>query len=368
MTTNSQSLLYSIEVGDLKVGFSKNAELLGFAYFLGYESIGIETDTMDIKGSRVPKKDWHAYGYALSQKYGHFRESEQLQIAFALADHLWLDTLLNLLLQLEEIPNARIPEDMDPSNYIAFSKSRNPEEALKNVTQFLEGINAFSVEVGFDTYLMESLPYYQRSMQEISENLPTADFIPAMEHYFDMGFQSYTLIPSLTIPKGMGFGLNLGKGGVVNIFGALDAQQISPKDSLAMGFSNAQELRELSVHEFGHSFVNPIVARMPEEKFTGTESLFEPIRDVIYRQGYNTWKACMYEHFVRGMELYFSEQYDTPEAYQAMFHEYIKSRQFIYIPLILKELKAAAREGRPFETAVRKSMDRLIEKASSSQR
>ena len=368
ISMHSQSLLYSTQVGDLHVGFNKNAELLGFAYFLGFESMGIESDTISVNGTPIAKKDWHAYGYAFSRKYQNHLNSEQLQKAFALADHLWLNTLLDLLLQLEDVPNARIHEGLDPSAYIAFSKSRDPQEALRNVTQFLEGFNAFSREVDFDTYLQEWRPYYEKAMEEISGNLPTTDFIPAMEHYFDRSFSSYTLIPSLTIPKGMGFGLNLGNSGVFNIFGALDYQNIAEKDSLVMGFANEQELRELSIHEFGHSFVNPIFARLPEASITKTAALFEPIREAIYQQGYNTWGACLNEHFVRSAELYLSELYDTPEAYQDLYREYVESRQFIYVPLILEELKESARAGRTFEDAVTRSMNRLSEKMGGMQR
>lgn len=359
ISVQSQSLQYSTQAGDLQVGFNKNAELLGFAYFLGYESIGIETDTVEIGGIPVPKKEWHAYGYAFSQKYMDFRESENLQKAFALADHLWLNTLLQLLLQLEDAPNAWIPEGMAPSNYIGFSKSKDPEEALRNVTLFLQGFNAFYGEMDFDEYLEDSRMYYEKAMEEIIANLPGTDFIPAMESYFGKEFESYTLIPSLTIPKGMGFGLNLGEGRVFNIFGALDYQQIEDKKPLSMGFANTQELRELSIHEFGHSFVNPLVDILPESAFKQTESLFEPIREAIYQQGYNTWEACVTEHFVRSMELYMSERYDTPEAYAQLYQQYVNERHFIYIPLILEELKAADRRGGSFEDALRVSMDRL---------
>ena len=366
ISLNSQTLIHSTQVGDLKIGFNKNAELLGFAYFLGYESVGIETDTMEIGGIPIPKKEWHAYGYAFSQKFADFGRSENLQTAFALADQLWLDTLLYLLLQLEDAPNARIPKDMDPSNYIGFSKSRDPEEALRNVTVFLEGFNAFYQEMDFDRYLEDSRVYYETAREEIVANLPHTKFIPLMEEYFSQEFNAYTLVPSLTIPKGMGFGLNLGDYGVFNIFGAVDYQNLENVNSLSMGFANPQKLRELSIHEFGHSFVNPIVDRKAKSALKETEHLFEPIRETIYQQGYNTWEACITEHFVRGMELYISERYDTSKAHKELFKQYVDKRQFIYIPIILEELRKADRRGGSFDDAVESSMKRLQAKTFSA--
>ena len=68
------------------------------------------------------------------------------------------------------------------------------------------------------------------------------------------------------------------------------------------------------------------------------------------------------------MELYLSELYDTPEAYQDMYREYVENRKFIYIPIILEELKESARAGRTFEDAVKRSMNQLSEKTSGMQR
>lgn len=85
-----------------------------------------------------------------------------------------------------------------------------------------------------------------------------------------------------------------------------------------MGFQNSQKLRELTIHEFGHSFVNPVVDALPDSLFEQSASLFEPIRAAINEQGYNTWHVCVIEHFVRAVELVLSERYDTPEAYQSL--------------------------------------------------
>ena len=59
------------------------------------------------------------------------------------------------------------------------------------------------------------------------------------------------------------------------------------------------------------------------------------------------------------MELYMSERHDTPEAYSELYLKYLQKRQFIYIPIILEELKKADSRGGSFEDAVRASMDRL---------
>ena len=350
----------------LKIGINKNVELLGLAYFIGFEGDGIETKTVEIGGKKIPKKDWHNYGFYIYEKYKSFRTSENLGKSFSVADHLWLDYLIDLLIQVENAPNARLKETIDQSYYINFSKKKDLQEARQNVTVFLDGLNGFCKEIDFDNYLLETKKYYEKVIDEIRNNLPTQDFIGAMETFYKSRFDSYSLIPSLTIPKGMGFGMKYtsdNKTHVFNVFGALDFQEFLNTDELKMGFANESKLRELSIHEFGHSFVNPVVGKLPEDKFLQTEKLFESLKSAMDKQGYNTWKVCVYEHFVRAGEILIAEKLGDMEGVKKLQAEYEQDRQFKYIPVILTELrKYDKRIYATYYDTVIKSMDELIKK------
>jgi len=342
----------------LDIRFHKNVELLGFLYFLGYEGEGIESETITIDGQEIPKKEWHAYGYSFYQKYQSFRASENLQRAGAVADHLWLDYLLNFLLQVADFPNATLHDGVQTASYLDFSKNKELDDARKKATIFLDALNALYQEVNFDQYLEEAQPYYDQALEEVRTHLPEQNFVGQLEQFFHQEFDRYTLIPSLTIPKGMGFGLRNKGQEVYNVFGAFGAQQLD-SGSLKMGFNDSRRMRELSVHEFGHSFVNPVVAQVPIHFFETTETLFEPVQAKMYEQGYNTWKACMYEHFVRAVELILSEKYAPESDYQAMQKEYLEERQFIYIPQLRKVLEDYDEQGTTFTEAVREAMEAL---------
>ncbi len=326
----------------LKIQINKNVELLGLAYFIGFEGVDIETKTIDVRGKKMPKKDWHNYGYFIYEKYKKFATNESLLNSFTVADHLWLDYLIAFLVQLEDCPNAKLTEAIPESYYINFSKTRNLKEAKENVTIFLGGLNAFCKEIDFNQYLIDSKQYYDKAIEEVRNGLPETDFISTMEGFYKSSFDSYTLVPSLTIPKGMGFGVKYSSGGkthIFNVFGALDFQQFLNTTELQMGFADKQRLRELSVHEFGHSFVNPSVDKLPEKMITDTEPLFEPMRLVMSNQGYNAWRACLYEHFVRAGEIIISEKLGDAAGAKNLLNTYLEERQFNYIPTILVELR-----------------------------
>jgi Domain of unknown function (DUF4932) len=350
----------------LRIEINKNVELLGIGYFIGYEGVDIEAKTVEINGKKIPKKDWHNYGFWIFQKYKSFATSENLGKSFAVADHLWLDYLISLLLQVDDFPRAKLNESIDQSYYINFSKTKDLQEAKKNVAIFLDGMNEFYKEIGLDNYFIETDKYYKKAIDEINSVLPKQDFIRAMEKFYNKKFDAYTLIPSLTIPKGMGFGINYTldkKTHVLNVFGAFDLQEFLHTPELKMGFANEKKLRELSVHEFGHSFVNPEVDKLPKEKFSQTEVLFEPLKSKMSDQGYNTWKVCVYEHFVRAGEIMMAEKLGDAEGAKRLHSEYEQDRKFVYIPVILVELKKYdAGTYKTYYEAVLGSMEELAKK------
>lgn len=350
----------------LKIEINKNVELLGLGYFIGFEGVGIESKTVEINGKKIPKKEWHNYGFYIYEKYKSFAASENFGKSFMVAEHLWLDYLIGLLLQVDDFPNASLKESIDQSYYINFSKTKDIEEAKRNVVIFLDGLNAFYKEIDFDKYFKETSAFYEKVIDEIRNGLPKQDFIGTMENFYKGKFDGYALIPSLTIPKGMGFGIKYTadkRTRVFNVFGALDFQQFENTNELKMGFANEKKLRELSVHEFGHSFVNPVVDQLPGEKFSKTEKLFEPLRSAMSNQGYNTWKVCMYEHFVRAGEIIIAEKLGDKAGAAKLQAEYEQDRKFIYIPTILVELKKYDKGNhKTYYDAVIRSMDELTNK------
>lgn len=326
----------------LKIQINTNVELLGLAYFIGFEGVDIETKTIDINGKKMPKKDWHNYGYFIYEKYKKFATNESILNSLTVADHLWLDYLIAFLVQVDDFPNARLTEAIPESYYINFSKTKNLKEAKENATIFLGGLNTFHKQIDFNQYLIDSKKYYDKAIEEVRNGLPEADFISTMEGFYKNSFDTYTLVPSLTIPKGMGFGVRYSaaaKTHIFNVFGALDVQKFLDTTDLQMGFADKQNLRELSVHEFGHSFVNPSVDKLPEKIIIETEPLLEPIRLAMSNQGYNTWRASLYEHFVRAGEIIISEKSGDMSGAQNLMKQYLQERQFKYIPAILIELR-----------------------------
>ncbi|ACT91897.1 hypothetical protein Dfer_0634 [Dyadobacter fermentans DSM 18053] len=344
--------------GQFVVKVNANIELLGFVYFLGYEGAQSETPS-------YPDKDRkrYAYGLSLYQQYKSFAGSQNLAVAIGFAQDIWLDYFINLLIQLEDFPNAKLTEDIDPAYYLRFSPKGDLEEAKKNAAAFIRAMNGLYTEVDFSFYLSKSKTLYANALAQVQAGLPDKRILPAMEGFYQGHFDSYNLIPSLTIPAGMGFGAKYQKANrhhAFHVFGTFAIQQWTDPARLDMGFADKKHLLELSTHEFGHSFANPAVDRLPETLIQETQPLFEPIKEAMSPQGYPVWKTCLYEHFVRAGEVVIARKMGNPEDAKRLRDHYVFNRKFIYLDTLVTVLDQYSASGNgTYQQAVTNAMLRL---------
>lgn len=226
----------------INVQFNKNVELLGFAYFLGYQGPEIDqkNDSFMLNDQPVKRSDWYAFGYEQYLLHKQFAGSQNVITALQLAEHIWIDYLINLLVQLNDFPNARLSEHIEEKYFIRFSDSGSVKEARELATFFISAMNRLYIEVNFDHYLNDNRRPYENALQQIHRILPPEGLIPAMESFYKRRFDSYMLVPSLTIPTGMGFGLRHtvnGKAKIFTVFGPLTFQHFKDDSRIDMGFN-----------------------------------------------------------------------------------------------------------------------------------
>ncbi|MGG7665679.1 DUF4932 domain-containing protein [Dyadobacter sp. BHUBP1] len=343
-----------------EVRINANVELLGFVYFLGYEGAQSETASYSAKDRKR-----YAYGIELYRQYKSFASSKHLATVIGFAQDIWLDYFINLLIQLNDFPHAKLPDGIDPAYYRRFSPRGDLAEAKKNASAFIEAMNGLYREVDFETYLVGNRALYANAVAQVEARLPEDGFLPAMEAFYESHFESYSLVPSLTIPAGMGFGARYRSGSeahAFHVFGTFAIQQWADSTRVDMGFADQKHLLELSTHEFGHSFVNPCVDRLPEALIAETQQLFDPIKDAMVPQGYMTWRACLYEHFVRAGEVVIARKLGRHEDAERLRKDYVSDRNFIYLDTLITELDRYNATGNgTYQQAVETAMLRLRE-------
>jgi hypothetical protein len=216
--------------------------------------------------------------------------------------------------------------------------------------------------INFNEYIVNTRSYYEAALDEVRSSLPTFDVLKSIETFYGKTFNKYSLVPSLTIPRGMGFGISYTRNNrtsIFNVFGAFDFQSLQETNKLNLGFRVPQQLRELSIHEFGHSFVNPVIDQIPQETITKGERLFDPIKSAMSNQGYTTWKICLYEHFVRAGEVVIAKISGDQAGSERLRSEYVNNRKFIYLPTIIEELEGYSKKKIGYYDAVLNAIEKI---------
>lgn len=317
----------------IQVNYHQNIELLGLCYTLlnlgDFNDIP-DDQTFEMNGEKTKIKDLYAITTKIGNEFKPFLASKNLAIIKTFFDKDFYLHNSNFLLQLDNFPHAKLSDD---NPFLSHYSSRAEAEKLINA------FNAFAVEINFQDFLKKYSPYYQKMIQEVEQNIPQENFIVEMEHLYRKDVQNYRLYPSLTIPFGQGFAVG-NANTIGNIFASFNKpKEVSQVSTLQLGYDNPISLRDICVHEFGHSFVNPTIDKVDESVLKDKEALFEPIKDKMAQQGYNQWKICLYEHFNRANEVVIARLLGDNAKAAMILQDNVKNKSYIYLPQIVEKLE-----------------------------
>lgn len=292
------------------IQFDKNIELVGYLIHL------VDPDDNDPE---------HPITIELN-KYPDDRHHPALANIFALAADLDYGTIIRLLYTLPDFPLSEtymIPDTMLTS--LGFESASEHEE----IRELITNVQQFSKESGFQKLWVNLKPFRDSTKVLIDENKPSHKLLKLMEEFYQQEFSNYYIIPSLTLWSGPGWGFRSDSNTATFILGPLTKNY---------NYSDSDALQTLSIHEFGHSFVNATVLDYSQQVVTETSHLYESIKENMERQGYGNWSTSMVEHFVRSGEVILAEQIGNTNLKEKLLTEFVEDREFIYLPFIVDKL------------------------------
>ena len=316
----------------IKVQYNANFELLSLAYFLSnmYEDLKGNNNSFNYDGKEVSVKDLFALNLKIGNRFENHLDSENLKILNEFFEKQWYLEYTNFVVLLPELPHTEI------------SKRSYSQELFKSEQEearFIVALNNFQKEIRFEEFLEEYATFYNNMIEEVETNLPNEAFIAEMEHLYGKEAHAYFLNASLTMPFSQGYAISR-KDNIGYVFGALSLPiELEDLNNLSLGYANSKQLRNLSVHEFGHSFVNPVIDQVGDSVINKKDFLFEPIQQEMSDQGYTTWKIALYEHFVRAGEIFIARQLGDQNNADKLSKDYIQNRHFIYLNQIIVNLE-----------------------------
>jgi hypothetical protein len=190
---------------------------------------------------------------------------------------------------------------------------------------FANELRNFASETNFSSFLETRKSYFIKIENDIKRTIGSRDYIKIIEDYYGEKKNSYNIIPaSLFHAGGYGILIKSAEGdNIYDICGPLSSSQGIPN------FGNEESFQSILLHEFSHSFVNPITENYKQE-INKCSKLFDPIRSKMENMAYNTWEICVNEHLVRtNVARFFNQLQGKDEKNTILKEEYDKG--FIYI-------------------------------------
>jgi len=273
----------------------------------------------------------------LTAPFQDHKDHEAVQSAIRLYEKykVWLPTLVNIGIQNRQLP-------LDPNLF----ESKENLDFQKDVRDFIRLANQFYTETQFKKIFEQNRQVYQAIEEEVRNNMPDPNFYQTMEDFYQKSFHSYNLYPSPLLPagNGMGFGPRLKTEDgymIFNVFSGVEQPQIDPKKIVKPnGFYGYPKwwVRNISTHEFGHSFVNaPLFVYHKELK--QHKQLLKPIAKKMRKQAYRDWGTVLAEHLVRMGEVRIADLLGLEgDSKEKLRYNYL-DRHFIYLPHFLKVIE-----------------------------
>jgi len=196
---------------------------------------------------------------------------------------------------------------------------------VTNLADFADKLRDFATKTGFMSFYDSCKTFYNETLTLAFNTLGNMNYIELMEDYYGDTKYKYIIIPTPLFDGG-GYGprVDLPEGQYVyNVLGPTRLNNGIP------AFGKESDFKHILLHEFSHSFVNPLTEKNIDE-VNKSSGLFEPIKEKMKEQAYSSWYVCVNEHLVR-INVIRMRIKSEGESIKDDLMEYEKSRSFIYI-------------------------------------
>ncbi len=247
------------------------------------------------------------------------------------------EIMIYLSSNLEEQKQLKIPQDV--IDHLGGNDKKD---------EFIRNIQDFSKASNFDEFYKLHQDYYTSLSSRVLELMKKKSCISKLTAFYGTEQNHYyTLLVPLLGP-GNGYGPSLpAENGKLDVY------------LLFSPYQNDEQILNMVWHEFGHSFVNPVVARN-SALVNERSDLYDPIASSM-QPLYSDWENALSEHLVRvnTTELIKSEYGKRTARQHISAHE---SQGFIYMkPLteLIKKYEKNRRDYPSFESYFPQILDKI---------
>jgi len=334
----------------LQISYDSRLETYFIAERLAAENIGnyvFSNKTFDYSGQPIVMAGF--------DKFKNYKDSAVILKLSAL-----LDTLKPLLQDNAPIIEMLLYKEQFPAKgnqypfkkLMLFDASSHPE-VIGLIEQVIENLREFYIEAQVGNFLTTNEYFYRGAVKEV-EKLINKNIYTYMEDYYGEHFLQYNIVvaPAMTLfsdtdsYRGIGPTIHTPAGRISYMIlstSVMLGKQQQPSNYSHFGFDNPAIIRRLSVHEIGHSFINPHLEKY-KQRTENNAALFTPaLAALMEQQGITSWYVCVTENLVRTGEIRIAMQMkDTAQA-NWLRQLYVPDQNCIFIPALEEKIDSYER-------------------------
>ncbi|MHC4592766.1 MAG: YhfC family glutamic-type intramembrane protease [Planctomycetota bacterium] len=237
-----------------------------------------------------------SYNRDVDEHFGPHKDHPAVQLAAQLREKSWVsyDAVMSMAVHVSDAYGLRerVPFEPRPAR---LDSRWNPDEAR----EFLEKTRHFVQSTRFEEFFHSHGPLYEQTAARAREFLQKEVHLEWLRAYFNtVPNASYHVVPGM-LNGSCSYGVRFSDGQTAEFYcvlGVADADRRGVPQ-----FPRRQ--RSTVIHEFCHSYANPMVDKHAEELRAAGETLFPRVEPQLKSMAYGNWRTMMYESLVRACEV-----------------------------------------------------------------
>ena len=256
------------------------------------------------------------------------------------------DLMMGILLEQPEFKLSKKPNGFTFSQtHLENDKKVQLEEIISN---YIDSLYNFYQTENIGGFYERNADFYEGAINEVKSHIPKS-FTDAMETYYGDSRQKYVALvsPMMIWPieenEGRGIGTTVVKDNKKTVYEIMSPYvQVPVKSSNLVynkfGYDYQPRARTLTIHEFGHSFVNSELELYKEQIDKYSYLFTDSLKKKMETKGIQNWNVYVIESFVRLGEIRIAEIQNDKERANYLRNYHTNQEFFIFLPQLEKRV------------------------------
>ncbi|WP_299523731.1 DUF4932 domain-containing protein [Winogradskyella sp.] len=256
------------------------------------------------------------------------------------------DVMMGILLEQPEFNLLQEPSDFK----FSYTHLKNPQKkGLEQlISDYLKLLYNFYQNENIDDFYEKNIRFYNGAINEVQTHIPEG-FTEAMEIYYGDDRDEYIALvsPMMIWPiednEGRGIAATVKKDGKRIVYEVMSPYVQVPVDFTKnnydqFGFDYQPRARTLTIHEFGHSFVNSELVPYQKQIERHSYLFTDRLEKVMETKGVQDWNVHVIESFVRLGEIRIAEIQNDKKRADYLRNYHTNLEDFIFLPQLEEKI------------------------------